>query len=36
VRRHVVTDVVPFEEGAALLHDVAARRRHVIQAVLRC
>jgi NADPH:quinone reductase-like Zn-dependent oxidoreductase len=34
VRRHVVTDVVPFAEGPALLHDVARRRRHVIQAVL--
>jgi threonine dehydrogenase-like Zn-dependent dehydrogenase len=34
VREHVVTDVVPFEEGPALLADLAARRRHVIQAVL--
>lgn len=34
IREHLVTDVVPFAEGAALLHDVAARRRHVIQGVL--
>jgi NADPH:quinone reductase-like Zn-dependent oxidoreductase len=31
---HVVTDVVPFEDGPALLRDLAARRRHVVQAVL--
>jgi threonine dehydrogenase-like Zn-dependent dehydrogenase len=34
VRKHVVTDVLPFDEGPALLTDLAARRRHVIQAVL--
>ncbi len=34
VRREVVTDVVPLAEGPALLADLAARRRHVIQAVL--
>jgi threonine dehydrogenase-like Zn-dependent dehydrogenase len=33
---HVVTDVVPFDQGPALLHDLASRRRHVIQAVLAC
>jgi hypothetical protein len=32
----VVTDVVPFEQGPALLRDIAQRRRHVIQAVLAC
>ena len=36
VREHVVTDVVPSAEGPALLADLAARRRHVIQAVLTC
>jgi NADPH:quinone reductase-like Zn-dependent oxidoreductase len=36
VRRHIVTDVVPFELGAELLDDLAERRRHVIQAVLAC
>jgi threonine dehydrogenase-like Zn-dependent dehydrogenase len=36
VREHVVTDVVPFAEGPDLLRDLAARRRHVIQAVLAC
>jgi threonine dehydrogenase-like Zn-dependent dehydrogenase len=30
---HLVTDVVPFAEAPALLAEVAARRRHVIQAV---
>lgn len=36
VREHVITDVVPLAEGPALLTDLAARRRHVIQAVLTC
>jgi threonine dehydrogenase-like Zn-dependent dehydrogenase len=36
IGRHVVTDMVAFEDGPALLHDVAQRRRHVIQAVLAC
>jgi hypothetical protein len=36
VREHVITDVVPFAEGPDLLRDLAARRRHVIQAVLAC
>ena len=35
IRRHLVTDVVPFEEGPALLGDLAARRRATLQAVLR-
>jgi len=34
VRRHLVTDVVPFEEGPALLADLAARRRSTMTAVL--
>jgi hypothetical protein len=34
VRKHMITDVVPFEEGPALLADLATRRRHVVQAVL--
>jgi NADPH:quinone reductase-like Zn-dependent oxidoreductase len=34
VREHMITDVLPIEEGPALLADLAARRRHVIQAVL--
>lgn len=33
VRRHLVTDVVPLDEAPALMEDVAARRRHIIQAV---
>jgi NADPH:quinone reductase-like Zn-dependent oxidoreductase len=36
VRKHVITDVLPLDEGPALLADLAARRRHVIQAVLTC
>ena len=36
VREHMITDVVPLAEGPALLADLAARRRHVIQAVLTC
>jgi NADPH:quinone reductase-like Zn-dependent oxidoreductase len=34
IREHLVTDVVPLEEGPQLLADVVERRRHVIQAVL--
>jgi threonine dehydrogenase-like Zn-dependent dehydrogenase len=34
IREHVITDVLPLDEGPALLADLAARRRHVIQAVL--
>ncbi|NMH99788.1 zinc-binding alcohol dehydrogenase [Pseudonocardia sp. K10HN5] len=33
VLEHLVTDVVPLAEGPSLLADLAARRRHVIQAV---
>jgi threonine dehydrogenase-like Zn-dependent dehydrogenase len=33
VRRHLVTDVVPFDDGPAFLAEVAARRRHTLQAV---
>jgi threonine dehydrogenase-like Zn-dependent dehydrogenase len=36
VRRHIVTDVVPFAGGPMLLSDLAEHRRHVIQAVLAC
>ena len=35
IRRHLVTDVVPFDDGPALLADLAARRRVTLQAVLR-
>jgi threonine dehydrogenase-like Zn-dependent dehydrogenase len=35
LRRHVITDVVAFEDGPLLLSDLAARSRHVLQAVLR-
>ena len=34
IREHVITDVIPLADGPALLLDLAARRRHVIQAVL--
>jgi threonine dehydrogenase-like Zn-dependent dehydrogenase len=33
IRRHLVTDVVPLVDAPALLADLAARRRHVLQAV---
>jgi threonine dehydrogenase-like Zn-dependent dehydrogenase len=35
VRRTLVTDVVAFEDGPKLLSDLADRRRHTLQAVLR-
>jgi hypothetical protein len=34
IRDHVITDVVPLAVGPALLTELAARRRHTIQAVL--
>ena len=34
VRELVITDVVPFDEAPTFLADLAARRRHAIQAVL--
>ena len=33
VREHLVTDVVPFEKAPELMRQLAARERHVIQAV---
>ncbi len=33
VRHHVVTDMVPFDDGPALMTDLAARRRSTIQTV---
>jgi hypothetical protein len=34
IREHLVTAVVPFADGPELLTDLAARRRHELQAVL--
>ena len=34
VRRHVITDVVPFDDAPDLIADLAARKRHAIQVVL--
>ena len=34
IREHVITAVVPFEDAPALFADLAARRRHELQAVL--
>ena len=34
IRKHVITDIVPLDDGPRLLTDLAERRRHVIQAVL--
>ncbi|MGQ1797495.1 zinc-dependent alcohol dehydrogenase [Kocuria oceani] len=33
VREHLISDVVGFDDAPALMHDVAARRRHVLTAV---
>jgi hypothetical protein len=35
VRAHLVTDLVPMPQAPALFADLAARRRHVLQAVLQ-
>jgi threonine dehydrogenase-like Zn-dependent dehydrogenase len=34
IREHLITDVLPLADGPALLADLAARRRHTLQAVL--
>jgi threonine dehydrogenase-like Zn-dependent dehydrogenase len=36
VRDHVISAVLPFDEAPALFADLAARRRHELQAVLAC
>jgi threonine dehydrogenase-like Zn-dependent dehydrogenase len=36
IRKHLISAVVPFDEGPALLADLAAGRRHELQAVLAC
>jgi NADPH:quinone reductase-like Zn-dependent oxidoreductase len=36
IREHVVSAVIPFDEAPALFADLAARRRHELQAVLAC
>jgi threonine dehydrogenase-like Zn-dependent dehydrogenase len=36
IRKHLISAVVPFGEGARFLADLAARRRHELQAVLAC
>jgi threonine dehydrogenase-like Zn-dependent dehydrogenase len=33
LRRHLISDVVPLDDAATLMADVASRRRHVLQAV---
>jgi NADPH:quinone reductase-like Zn-dependent oxidoreductase len=33
IRRHLISDVLPLDDGPALLADLAARRRHTVQAV---
>ncbi len=35
IRRHLVTDVVPFTEAPQLMAGLAARQRHVLQAVFK-
>jgi threonine dehydrogenase-like Zn-dependent dehydrogenase len=36
LRKHLVSAVLPFDEGPALLTDLAERRRHELQVVLAC
>ena len=35
VRAHLVTDIVPFDQAPAFITELAARRRHAIQAVFQ-
>ena len=34
IRKHMISSVVPFDEAPALFADLAARRRHELQAVI--
>jgi threonine dehydrogenase-like Zn-dependent dehydrogenase len=36
IRKHLISAVVPFADGSQFLQDLAARRRHELQAVLAC
>ncbi|MEV6490927.1 zinc-binding alcohol dehydrogenase [Actinoplanes sp. NPDC051633] len=36
IRKHLITAVVPFDQAPELLMDLAARRRHELQAVIAC
>ena len=36
IRKHLISAMVPFEEAPAFFDDLAARRRHDLQAVLAC
>ena len=36
IGKHLISAVVPFDEAPAFLDDLAARRRHELQAVLAC
>ena len=33
IRKHLISDVVPYEDAPLLMHDVSRRRRHVLTAV---
>jgi hypothetical protein len=33
IKAHLITDVVPFNEAPQLIAELAARRRHVLQAI---
>lgn len=35
VRQHLITDIMPFDAAPALVADLAARKRHVLQAVFQ-
>jgi threonine dehydrogenase-like Zn-dependent dehydrogenase len=35
LRDHVITDIIPYDEAGALFSDLAARRRHILQAVFQ-
>ncbi len=35
VREHIITDVIPFDDAPQFIADLAARKRHAIQAVLK-
>ena len=36
IRKHMISSVVPFDEAPQLFADLAARRRHELQAVIAC
>lgn len=36
IRQHIITDIVPFDDAPRFVEELAARKRHALQAVFQC